>query len=79
MKINKAIALRVSELLEEKNMTQYNLSKKASIPYSTLSGILKELNETCSFSVLYAIADGFDMSIQEFLTPELFNDKIEYD
>lgn len=40
MRLNEAVSRRLSELLEEKNMTQYQLYVKSGVPKSTIGNII---------------------------------------
>ena len=40
MKLNEAIWQRLSELLTEKNMTQYQLFMKSGVPKSTIGNVI---------------------------------------
>ncbi len=73
MTVNKAVAMRVTQLLTEKNMTQYRLERKSGILHGTMACIMGERNKTITLNTLYLIAYGFDMTIQEFLDHELFH------
>ena len=42
--VNRAVALRISQLLKEKNMTQYRLAMNSGITHSTLKNIIHERN-----------------------------------
>ena len=72
MKSVTAIALRVSKLLVMKGMTRYKLCRKIAISETTLKHILDEDYKSVNFDTLVLLADGFDMSIQEFLNDDLF-------
>lgn len=72
MKSSTAIALRISKLLIKKGMTRYKLCRKIAISETTLKHILDEEYKSVNFDTLILIADGFDMTIQEFLNDELF-------
>lgn len=78
MNVNKAVALRVSELLIQKNMTQYKLEKYSGLSHSRLGCIMGEKNKTVTLSTVMLIAQGFNMSLIEFLDSPFFdNDKLE--
>ena len=80
MKIQRAVALKISKLLLEKNMTQYALAKKMLVPQTTISHIMHEDYKSINFETLIKIADAFDMTIQEFLSDKLFQrDKLDID
>ena len=72
MKLQKAIALRVSKLLREKNMSCYSLSLKSGLTKQAISNILNEKYNSAKFDTIFKLADGFDMSILEFLDDEAF-------
>ena len=72
MKSTTAVALRISKLLIKHNMTRYKLCRKIAMSEVTLKHILDEEYRSIKFDTLVLIADGFDMSVQEFLDDELF-------
>ena len=74
MTINKAIAMRCTKLMLEKNMTAYKICKKSLIPYSTLSNILLEKHTDSKVSTLYRLAFAFDMTLRDFLNDKVFDD-----
>ena len=78
MKLQRAVALRVSNLLIKHNMSRYALCKKVVMPEQTLKNIIDERNKDIQLSTIAKIADGFDMSIEEFFRDSLF-DKNELD
>lgn len=78
MKTQRAFAIRISNLLLEKNMTQYQLSKKMLTSQSTIKNILDESYNDIKFNTIVKIADAFDMTVQEFLNDKIF-DRINLD
>ena len=80
MKANKAVALRITQLLNKNKMTQYQLAKKMGVNRTTLGHIMREETTTILFNTLLRIADAFEMSIAEFLDDELFSrENIEFE
>lgn len=73
MKIQRAVAVRVSKLLTEHNITQYELAKRMATSQSTIKHIMDEEYKSVKFETLLKIADAFKMTIQEFLNDKLFN------
>ena len=73
MNVNKAVALRVCELLNEKKMSQYRLEQKSGLSHSRLGCIMKEKNKTVTLSTVMLLAQGFDMSLIEFLNSSFFD------
>ena len=70
--VNRAVALRISQLLKEKNMTQYRLAMNSGITHSTLKNIIHETVKDNLLSTVILIATGFKMTISEFLDSPLF-------
>ena len=73
MKLQRAVALRISNLLIKNNMSRYALCKKIVMPEQTLKNIIDERNKDVQLSTIAKIADGFDMSIEEFFKDSLFD------
>ena len=72
MSINKAIALRISELLHKNDITQYELSKRSTLEQSTISHILDESTKFIKIQTLFKIADAFGLTIIEFFDDKIF-------
>lgn len=73
MKIQRAVAVRVSKLLSEHKITQYELAKRMATSQSTIKHIIDEEYKSIKFETLLKIADAFNMTIQEFLNDKIFN------
>jgi transcriptional regulator with XRE-family HTH domain len=75
-----AVAVRVGELLRERGITQYALCKKIAIDPSNLYNILYKKCKTVTFDKIYLLAQGFDMTVIEFLSHPVFDmDNIDAD
>lgn len=72
MNISQAVAIRISELLKLNNMTQYKLEQKTGISHDTIKSIMKGKAKGVNLKTVIAIADGFDMTVKEFLDNNLF-------
>jgi len=70
--VNRAVALRISQLLKEKNMTQYRLAMNSGLTHSTLKNIIHETVKDNLLSTIILIATGFNMTVSEFLNTPLF-------
>lgn len=78
MTVNNAVALRISNLLKEKNMTQYRLEQESGIQHGSMQCIMNGRNKTVTLSTVILLAKGFKMSPSEFLDDELFmSDELE--
>ncbi len=73
--VNKAVALRISQLLKEKNISQYRLAMNSGVTHSTLKNIMHETVKDNLLSTVILIAGGFDMTVSEFLDSELFTEE----
>ena len=72
MKISQAVAIRISQLLKEKSMTQYRFEKETCISHETLKSIMKGKAKGVNLKTIIIIAEGFNMTVSEFLDCELF-------
>lgn len=73
MNVCKAVGLRISELLTKNNMTLYRLEQKSGIQHGTMMCIMNERNKNVTLKTIIMLANGFDMSLIEFLDSDLFN------
>ena len=79
MKLDDAVILRIEQLCLERNMTKYDLFKESGVPQSTLTSIKKKRSSSPKISTIYAICEGFNISLQEFFASNLFNKENIYD
>ena len=80
MKLNRAVAMRISELLIKNNITRYALCKKIVMPEQTLKNIIDERNGDIKLSTVAKIAEGFDLSVAQFFDHPVFDkDTLEID
>ncbi len=68
-----AVAIRVTKLLIDNKITRYKLCRKIAMPEMTLKHILDGDNKKIEFDTMILLADGFDMTIQQFLDDKLFD------
>lgn len=73
MKLNKAFALRVREILKSKGMTQYKLAQETGLYHSTMTDILNCKYQTPNFRNMSLIIRALDMSMAEFFDSDLFD------
>ena len=79
MKLQKAVALTIGELLIKNKISRYALCKRTCLPEQTLKNIIDERNKDIKLSTLAQIASGFDMSLEEFFALPIFKrDDIEF-
>lgn len=73
MKLNEAIALRVKNLLNERNLSQYYLFKNGGIPRSTISDVVNVKKHRVSAETVFQICSTLGISLSEFYTDPLFD------
>ena len=72
MTVNDAVAKRIIELLSEKDMTQYRLEQLSGIQHGHMQWIMSGKSKTVTLSTVLRLANGFGMSVIEFLNDDKF-------
>ena len=72
MTVNDAVAKRVTDLLAKKEMTQYRLEQQSGIQHGHLQWIMSGKSRTVTLSTVMMLANGFGMSVVEFLNDDMF-------
>jgi len=67
-----AIAKRLTELLEQKGLTQYALCKKIAIDPSNIYNIMYGRCKTITLDKLFLLAEGLGITVLDFLDDPLF-------
>ena len=73
MNLNKAFALRISKLLNERKISKYRLEKNSGLTHSALRYIFNEVNTDVKFSTIVKVCDALNISLQEFFDDDLFD------
>ncbi len=73
MKLNKAFAQRVRQLLKERKMTQYKLAQETGLYHSTMTDILNCKYQTPNFRNMALIIRALNITMSEFFDNELFD------
>lgn len=80
MKLSSAVALRISNLLREKKMSQYRLERKIAMPHNTMKTLMSERNNGVNLKTVILIIRGLDMTVSEFFNDPIFeNPDLEID
>lgn len=74
MQLNEAVSKRLSELLAQRNMTNYQLYMKSGVPKSTIGNIINCTYDSMKLRVIHEICQGLDISITEFFQSPLFDE-----
>lgn len=74
LKLNEALSKRLTELLETRNMTQYQLYIKSGVPKSTLHNIINCEYDSVKLRIIHEICQGLEIDIPEFFDSPLFDE-----
>ena len=72
MKLNQAISQRLTELLNEKKMTQYQLYTKSGVPKSTIGNVINCSYDSVKLRIIQEMCQGLEIDIPEFFNSPLF-------
>lgn len=70
----------INELLLEKNISKYRLSKESNVPYTTINDICngKTKLEKCSAETIYKISKVLDVSMEHLIEPYI-HPRVDFD
>ena len=72
MKLNQAISERLTELLQERSMTQYQLFMKSGVPKSPIGNVINCAYDSVKLRVIHEMCQGLGIEIVEFFDSPLF-------
>lgn len=75
MQLNQAVRVRLSQLLQEKSMTQYQLFRKSGVPKSTINNVIRGNYTTMKLSILHELCQGLGISLSTFFTSPVFDEE----
>ena len=65
--ISAAIVNRINKYLGEREITAYELSQKAGIPYPTMKSIMQKRTKSIDFKNVILLAYGLEITPSEFI------------
>ncbi len=74
MKLSEAIAIRVSMLLNERNLSQYSLFKNGGVPRSTVCDVINNKKKRVSTDTVYQICSTLGLTLSEFFNDQMFDE-----
>ena len=74
MNTKEAVAKRIVELCNERNLAINALANICGLPPSTVYSILNEKSRNPGVVSIKKICDGFEISIREFFNSDIFDD-----
>lgn len=72
MKLNKAISIRIRQLLAERKMTQYKLEQLSGLTHNTMLCIMNARYQSCNLKTLMKIISALNISAKEFFDDPMF-------
>ena len=74
MRLNEAVSKRLTELLVERGMTQYQLYIKSGVPKSSIGNVVNCAYDSVKLRIIHEICQGLGISISEFFQSPLFDE-----
>ncbi len=74
MKLNQAVSERLTQLLKEKGMTQYQLYMKSGVPKSTIGNVINCAYDSVKLRVIHEICEGLVIGPDVFFDSRLFDE-----
>ena len=74
MQLNEAISARLSELLSERGMTQYQLYMKSGVLKSTIGNVINCSYDSVKLRIIHEMCQGFVINISDFFNSPLFEE-----
>ena len=75
MKLNQAVSKRLSELLDERSMIQYQLYMKSGVPKSTIGNIINCSYDSVKLRVIHELCQGLSIGLPSFFASPLFQEE----
>ena len=66
MKLNQAVSERLTQLLNEKGMTQYQLYMKSGVPKSTIGNVINCSYDSVKLRVIHEMCQGLGIGLDAF-------------
>ena len=74
MKLNQAVSERLSQLLNQKGMTQYQLYMKSGVPKSTIGNVINCSYDSVKLRVIHEMCQGLGIGLDAFFASPLFDE-----
>ena len=74
MRTKEAIAKRIIELCEQRNMAINALANESGVPPSTVYSMLNEKSQNPGAVSIKKLCDGFEITLRDFFDSPLFED-----
>ena len=74
MKLNEAVSQRLRDLLQEKEMTQYQLYVRSGVPKSTITNVVNCAYDSVKLRIVHELCQGLEIDICEFFHSPYFEE-----
>lgn len=74
LQLNEAVSQRLTELLKERHMTQYQLYMQSGVPKSTIGNVMNCAYDSVKLRVIHEMCQGLNISVNEFFRSPLFDE-----
>lgn len=74
MQLNEAVSKRLTELLRERDMTQYQLYMKSGVPKSSIGNVVNCAYDSVKLRIIHEMCQGLNISISEFFNSPMFDE-----
>lgn len=74
LQLNQAISKRIVQLLEERDMTQYELFMKSGVPRSTIGNVINCAYDSVKLRIIHEMCQGFGINLEKFFCSPLFDE-----
>jgi len=74
MKLNQAVSERLTELLHDKGMTQYQLYMRSGVPKSTIGNVINCSYDSVKLRIIHEMCQGMGIGIDTFFASPLFGE-----
>jgi DNA-binding Xre family transcriptional regulator len=74
MQLNQAVSQRLTDLLRERNLTQYQLYMKSGVPKSTIGNVVNCAYDSVKLRIIHELCQGLEISLCDFFQSPLFEE-----
>ena len=74
MKVSEAVATRIREILNEKNISQYKLQQNSGLSKGTFTSLMYARYNGVNLTTLIVVIRTLGLSVEEFFKSPLFNE-----
>ena len=75
MKLNQAVSQRLTELMQERGMSNYALFIKSGVHKSSIGNVVNCAYDSVKLRLLHELCQGLGITLTEFFDSPLFNEE----